>query len=141
MRLVPGGIYRLGLDLSAPEALHPAWLAGAVGVSLPGAEVVGIEQTAPDRALVTVRWGRKGAGEVDEGHAMVPLSEGLQLIPGASMPSASVSSIEKVREPMQTRAITFGPEPVEIWKLAAAFAMIGAAAYTAYRVKEKRRRA
>lgn len=132
--MVPGGIYRLGLDVDAPSAMHPAWLAGAVGASLPGAEVVGVHQPTDKHADVTVRW-RGAAQDVSEGASVVPLSAGLELIPGADFPAATVSAIEKLREPAKTRSLE--REGPEIWKLAVSFAMIGAVAFTIYRVGKK----
>jgi hypothetical protein len=91
-----------------------------------------------DKAEVTIRWGRKSAGAADPGDSVVPLSEGLQLLPGANLPTASVSSVEPMYVPMQTRSLELQQYAPEIWKLAASFAMIGAVAYVTYRVKQKR---
>lgn len=142
MQLVSGGIYRLGLDLSAPRSLHPAWLAGAVAITYPGAEVVGVRPTGPDQADVTIRWGRKSPSSAKVGDAVVPLSEGMQLLPGASLPTAYVSSIEPLFVPMamHVRSLNLEEYAPDIWKLAASFAMIGIASYAAYRVKQKMRR-
>lgn len=138
MQLVPGGVYRLGLDLSAPTALHPAWLAGAVGVSYPGAEVVGVRPTETGKADVTIRWSRKSPGTADAGDSVVPLSEGLQMLPGANLPMASVTSVEPLHVPMVTRSLSLQEQGPDILKLAASLAMIGTVAFVIYRVKQKK---
>lgn len=136
MQLEPGGIYRVGLDLSAPDALHPAWLAGAVGITYPGAEVVGVKRVNPKHADVTVRWSRANPGKINEGDNVVPLSEGLQMIPGGQMPQASVANVTPISQsPVEARSLT--DEAPQIWKLALSCAMIGLAAYAAHRMKRK----
>lgn len=125
---------RLGLD--APAAMHPAWLVGAAGARYPGAEVVSIEPRGKDRADVTLRWRSSRPGELSEGDQLVPVTEGMQLIPGADMPSATVKDVEVVRAPMAARSLELGRvDATDILKLLGAAALIGYVAWASYRIE------
>lgn len=127
-----GGLYRVRLGLDAPSAMHPAWLVGAAGARYPSAEVVSVQPLSSELADVVLRW-RGQPGEVAEGHQLVPLTEGMQLIPGADMPSATVKGVDTLREPMH--ASMRGVEPIDIAKLLGAAALIGFVAWASYRIE------
>lgn len=133
MQVVPGGTYRIALELQNAQQVGPTWLVGAFASVFPNADILSVDEYLPaqNKAIVHVRWTRT-TGEITEGMAVRGLAEGL-ILPAQMLPMGTVTGVEQTGvfvSDLESRI----PNSV---KLALAGGILLTTWYFAVRIKEK----
>lgn len=135
MRVDPGGVYLVELQLANAENLGPTWLVGAFAAGYPGADVVSVDAYRAHMAIVRIRWRSAVAGEVTVGDTVGGMVQGVSL-PGQAVPNATVTAVRHtgIRMPSIEQAI-----PAEL-KLVLSGAILVATWYFSLRIKHAKPR-
>lgn len=145
MLAVPGGLYKVRLNLSGPVGTDPSWLVGAIRATWGGMEVVNMRRSRKDQVVVTVRPSRRA--NLNVGDSVHPITQGIS-VPGLELPSATVEQVEPSSLPAPRSGLPFDPTAptlsdegdagwglVDLGKLGLSAVLIGTTVWLSRRIK------
>lgn len=101
MKVQPGGVYVVELQLTGAEHLGPTWLVGAFARTFPQVDVVQVERYESGLATVRIRWRGAHPDEIPAGATITGGMEGLA-VPGQAIPVGTVVSVKDTGQVART---------------------------------------